>query len=364
MSRATRPLHCSSRLALVLALAGSLFAAGARADYPFNVYTGTWTTLPNFDALTPVSSGTSSVIDLSVTTRTSSFGIQFTGTLTVPVAATYTFATTSDEGSDLRIDSTTVVNNDGVHTSATVSGSIALSAGTHSLRVRYFERSGAQTLSVAYTPPGGTSKPLPPANGALEGPPSPNLMGSWGPVLAWPHIPISIANLPDGRIPDLVVDRDQCVPERHRVHPLGGLGSEAPARSPPPTATSTTCSARACPRSRTGRIVAAGGNPYDTRVSAFNPSSLTWGALANLNENRWYGTLLELPSDELFSTFANAAGDVSERYSPPNNFWIRTPGAPMTDLLNEQNAKNGQSGANGAGGSSGGARWPSHPTAA
>jgi len=37
--------------------------------------------------------------------------------------------------------------------------------------------------------------------------------------------------------------------------------------------------------------------------------------------------LLELPSDELFSTFANAAGDVSERYSPPNNFWIRTAGA-------------------------------------
>ena len=33
-------------------------------------------------------------------------------------------------------------------------------------------------------------------------PPSfaPQVGGSWGPILVWPHVPVSIANLPDGRI--------------------------------------------------------------------------------------------------------------------------------------------------------------------
>jgi YVTN family beta-propeller protein len=91
-----------------------------------------------------------------------------------------------------------------------------------------------------------------------------------------------------------------------------------------------------------GRIVAAGGNPWDSKVSVFAPTTQTWSALAEMRESRWYGTLLALPSNELFSTFANAAGDVSERYSPTTDSWVRTLGAPMTDLLNEQNAENSQ----------------------
>ena len=70
-----------------------------------------------------------------------------------------------------------------------------------------------------------------------------------------------------------------------------------------------------------GRIVAAGGNPFDTRTSAFNPATLTWQALANMNFTRWYGTTLALPSNEIFSTFANAAGNTSERYNPASNAW-------------------------------------------
>jgi len=27
-----------------------------------------------------------------------------------------------------------------------------------------------------------------------------NVAGSWGPVIDWPHVPVSIANLPDGRL--------------------------------------------------------------------------------------------------------------------------------------------------------------------
>ena len=200
MPRAIRPLPFLLRLAALAAvLAAPLFATAARADFAYSVYAGTWSALPNFNSLSPVATGTSPVIDLSVTTRTANFGIQFTGTLTVPQAGTYLFSTRSDEGSDLRIDSTTVVNNDGLHTSREIEGTIALTAGTHSLRVRYFERTGAQALQVNYAPPGGGKRAIP-ANGVLEGPPDPRLVGSWGPVIAWPHVAITAAALADGRV--------------------------------------------------------------------------------------------------------------------------------------------------------------------
>jgi YVTN family beta-propeller protein len=315
-------------------------AAPARADFAFSVYSGSWNKLPNFDTLAPVSTGTSSAIDLSVTTLTDNFGLQFTGTLTVPQAGTYRFSTASDDGSDLRIDSTRVVNNDGLHALMEVEGTIALSAGTHSLRVRFFEKSGGEALNVYYAPPGGGKRAIP-ANGALAGPADPRTAGSWGSVVAWPHIPITVAELADGRV-------------------LGFSSTETNAF---PTSSENTHAAIYDPSAGTfqtvdnnfhdmfcagvsmledGRIVAAGGNPYDTRTSAFNPATLSWQALANMNTNRWYATLLALPSNELFTTFANAGGNTSERYNPASNTWTLTPGATMQDLLNEQNAENGQ----------------------
>jgi YVTN family beta-propeller protein len=188
-----------------------------------------------------------------------------------------------------------------------------------------------------------TAVPAPPASA------DPSTVGSWGPVIAWPHIPISIANQPDGRILSWSSTEIDGFPD--------GAENSHSALFNPTTGTFQTTDNNFhdmfCAGVSTledGRVVAAGGNPYDTRVSAFNPSTQTWGALANMNENRWYGTLLALPSNELWSTFANAASNVSERYSAASNSWVRTLGAPMTDLLNEQNTENGQNAVNQSGG--------------
>jgi PA14 domain len=103
-----------SRIAQLAACLTLFFAnAGpARADFAYQVYEGSWSQLPNFDAMTPVDSGLTPYADLSVLTRGYEIGLQFTGTLLVQQAGTYSFSTTSDEGSDLRIDGQLVVNND------------------------------------------------------------------------------------------------------------------------------------------------------------------------------------------------------------------------------------------------------------
>ncbi len=317
-----------------------LVAQAAHADFTYQVYDGAFSVLPNFDALTPAATGTSPVLDLTVTSRVDNFGLQFTGTITVPQAGTYLFSTTSDDGSDLRIDATTVVNNDGLHGNVQVDGTIALTAGTHSLRVRFFERTGGQGLQVSYAPPGGGRRPIP-ANGALEGPPNPFLVGSWSPVISWPHIAITAATLPDGRVLSWSSTETDSFPSNREF-------THASLFDPSTLAFTTVdnnfhdmfCAGVATLED--GRVVASGGNPFDTRTTSFNPATLSWQPLANMNFNRWYGTSLALPSNEIFSTFANAAGNTSERYSAAANAWTQTAGADMQDLLNEQNAENGQ----------------------
>jgi YVTN family beta-propeller protein len=343
------PVCRSAALAAWLPLVLILAAAPAHADFSYKVYQGVWLQLPNFDALTPTATGTSPAIDFSVTSLTDHFGLVFTATLTVATAGTYTFATNTDDGSDLSIDGTTVVSNDGDHGARLVSGSIALSAGTHSLRVRYFEWEYDQFLQVTYTPPGGSAQPIP-ANGVIGGAaPTLNQVGSWGPVINWPHIPITMANLPDGRLLTWSSTETNAFPSSTEITRSAVYNPATGAF----TTTDNNFHDMFCAGVSTledGRIVAAGGNPFDTRVSTFNPATLSWSALATMTQNRWYGTLLALPSNELFSTFANAAGNTSERYSAATNSWTPTSGATMQDLLNEQNAENGQATVNNSGG--------------
>ena len=321
-------------------------AGPARADFAYQIYEGSWSQLPNFDAMTPVDTGLTTSADLSVLTRLYEIGAQFTGSLIIQQAGTYQFSINSDEGSDLRIDGQLVVNNDGTHTPQEVTGSIFLSVGSHPIKIRYFEAYGGEALDVRWTPPGGSKQPIPP-HLVDSGQPSPRQAGRWSLVMPWPHIAISAAVLADGRVLTWSSNavNDFRATENENTH--------AALFDPATGAFSTTDNGfhdMFCAGVSTledGRIVASGGNPYDTRTSAFNPGTLAWQPLANMNFNRWYNTNLTLPDNEIFSTFANAAGNTSERYDPALNAWTQTPGADMQDLLNEMNAENGETPVNG-----------------
>ncbi len=82
------------------------------------------------------------------------FGVRYTGYVTVPSGGNWTFYTTSDDGSDLWINGTRVVNNDGLHSMQERSGSITLTAGTHSFVVHFFERTGGAGVQVRWQGPG------------------------------------------------------------------------------------------------------------------------------------------------------------------------------------------------------------------
>eukprot|EP01084_Bolivina_argentea_P196672 337137_1 len=68
--------------------------------------------------------------------------------------ATYTFHTSSDDGSALYVNGARIVNNDGVHGLGWKSGTIVLGAGLHTVVVTYFEKAGGEGLFVNWEGPG------------------------------------------------------------------------------------------------------------------------------------------------------------------------------------------------------------------
>jgi len=89
------------------------------------------------------------------------YGIAFSGYIRVPESGVYTFSTTSDDGSVLRIAGALVVDNDGLHGSVEKSGKIYLPAGTYPFAVEFFEQAGAERLDVSVVPPSGAKQSIP-----------------------------------------------------------------------------------------------------------------------------------------------------------------------------------------------------------
>ncbi|MDF9796749.1 hypothetical protein OKW21_002012 [Catalinimonas alkaloidigena] len=129
----------------------------------YEYYEGSWTNIPNFDNMQARKTGTVSNFSLDPRNREENFGFAYKGYIKVENSGSYTFYTTSDDGSELFINGSKVVDNDGTHGPRERSGSISLSSGYHAIEVMFFERTRGQVLEVRYSGPG-VSKKLIPSN--------------------------------------------------------------------------------------------------------------------------------------------------------------------------------------------------------
>jgi hypothetical protein len=127
----------------------------------YDYYEGNWERLPAFDTLSPKRS---SVIEQFVLPQNNSgedFAVQYRGYIKVPADGSYTFSLTSDDGADLSIDKSLVVDNDGRHAAQEQSGTVVLRAGFHEIHVRFFQASGGKTLDARVEGPGLTKQIIP-----------------------------------------------------------------------------------------------------------------------------------------------------------------------------------------------------------
>ncbi|WP_406685241.1 T9SS type A sorting domain-containing protein [Seonamhaeicola sp. MEBiC1930] len=123
--------------------------AGLISGLKYYYFEGTWSELPNFNTTTPVSSGTSNGLDLSVADADDNYGFRYFGYLNIPEDGEYTFYTTSNDESKLLIDGALVVHNTGSGMSE-ISGNVCLEAGLHQFSLDFYEGVGNENLSVKY----------------------------------------------------------------------------------------------------------------------------------------------------------------------------------------------------------------------
>jgi hypothetical protein len=81
------------------------------------------------------------------------FFAEFSGGIFVPITGNWTFRITSRDGSRLYVDDNEVIDNDGYHDSVSVSQSVVLSRGMHSIKVSCFQNSSAAELVLAWSGP-------------------------------------------------------------------------------------------------------------------------------------------------------------------------------------------------------------------
>ncbi len=178
--------------------------------------------------------------------------------------------------------------------------------------------------------------------GFVPAEPPPYIAGSWSEVIDFPHVPVSAANLPDGRLLTWASREPHSFQKNVTpgtvsaiYDPRFGYFTQANNYQ----SHDMFCSGISLLED--GTIHTAGGNPSGRQSSLFSPST-GWQRTGDMNNNRWYGTTTVLPDGNVFATHAKGAGAKSEVYSTILSNWQETPGATMAKLDAEQIAINGQ----------------------
>ncbi|MCG3121970.1 MAG: hypothetical protein GIKADHBN_00343 [Phycisphaerales bacterium] len=113
--------------------------------------------VPDFTSLTPYLVTTTPRLNQGQTlgqllnsTRSDRVAARFTGYVEVPATDLYTFYLSCDDGANMYVGNTQLINHDGSHTYTEKSAEIALKAGKHAIRVEYFENTGWLGLTLSY----------------------------------------------------------------------------------------------------------------------------------------------------------------------------------------------------------------------
>lgn len=91
------------------------------------------------------------------------FYVRWSGFVRVGVPGRYTFYTESDDGSRLLINGKEVVDNQGLHGMAEEEGDVELAAGTHRIKIEYFQNDGAAGCIARWKGPGLAKETIPAA---------------------------------------------------------------------------------------------------------------------------------------------------------------------------------------------------------
>lgn len=132
----------------------------AEPNLRYAYFEGSWENLPDFASLTPLKTGKSVGIDLTVADRSDNFALLFEGFLNIERDGDYTFYLKSDDGSRLLLDEEVAVENDGIHAPREKRGTIRMAKGPHRLAAAFFNGGAGAEFDLDYSGPGIPRQPI------------------------------------------------------------------------------------------------------------------------------------------------------------------------------------------------------------
>lgn len=162
--------------------------------------------------------------------------------------------------------------------------------------------------------------------------------GHWGPVLDWPLVAVSMANLPDGRILTYSGSERRTWPSTERTYsaiwnPQSGVFEERIRNGH-----NMFCGAAAM--TADGNVFVNGGrNGGNSRwTSLFNHANTSWSAEPNMaSGGRWYPTTLALGSGEIMTAMGNSSNVRNPEVWNQNTGWRLLNGIDFINLRQNHN---------------------------
>ena len=150
-------------------------------------------------------------------------------------------------------------------------------------------------------------------------------LGDWSAVIPWtPHIPVSAATLPDGRVLTYASNERTSFPsgpERTYAatwNPATGVFVEY--NNP-----SHDMFCGALVMLPDGRVLVNGGRATTVLSSIFDWRVNTWTKMQNMNDPRWYNTSVALPNGRVWTVSGSGGSFTTERWNEPSG-WSRLTG--------------------------------------
>jgi len=102
----------------------------------------TWTALPDFASLTPLTTGVTAIPDITPRLRRNGYAFAIDGNLRIAANGLYTFNLVVASGATLFLDGKIIIDADGDRSIARYPGTVALKAGVHPMHVSFYHGRG------------------------------------------------------------------------------------------------------------------------------------------------------------------------------------------------------------------------------
>ncbi len=159
------------------------------------------------------------------------------------------------------------------------------------------------------------------------------VLGEWSDLIAWPHVPVSAALLPDGRILTWASNEK-------RTFPRGPEFTHAAVWNPATgefTTVNNTVHDMFCAATimlEDGRVMAPGGRNTVKTTSVFDFKTNQWQKIDDMVNTRWYPTATMLGDGDVVIASGTGTGkDTVERWAP-NAGWTRLTGVNWAGIAN------------------------------